>query len=88
MVKFQGEFVWHKHDNEDEMFFVLKGEFKMEFRDKTILLKADEFLIVPRSIEHRPVAEMEVAVLLFEPVSTLNTGDKKGKLTNEKLERI
>lgn len=88
LVKFQGEFVWHKHDNEDEMFYVLKGEFRMEFRDKTIELKENEFLIVPKSIEHRPVAEMEVAVLLFEPFSTLNTGDKKGKLTKEKLERI
>lgn len=88
LVKFQGEFVWHKHDHEDEMFYVLKGEFTMEFRDKNVLLKENEFLIVPKGVEHRPVAEKEVAVMLFEPVDTLNTGDTKGKLTRETLERI
>ena len=88
LVKFQGEFVWHKHEHEDEMFFVLKGQFKMEFRDKTVEIKENEFLVVPRNIEHRPVAENEVAIMLFEPATTLNTGDTKGELTREILEKI
>jgi mannose-6-phosphate isomerase-like protein (cupin superfamily) len=88
LAKFQGEFVWHKHDEEDEMFLVLEGEFKMEFRDKTVLLRENEFLIVPRGVEHRPVAEKEVAVMLFEPASTLNTGNTRNELTKENLERI
>ncbi len=75
LVKFQGEFVWHKHDAEDEMFLVLHGSFQMEFRDHTVPLNEGEFLIVPRGIEHRPVAAEEVHVLLFEPAGTLNTGD-------------
>ncbi len=75
LVKFQGEFVWHKHDSEDEMFLVLHGTFQMEFRDRTVPLTEGEFLIVPRGIEHRPVAAEEVHVLLFEPAGTLNTGD-------------
>lgn len=65
LVKFQGEFVWHKHDAEDEMFFVLKGRFRMEFRDKNMWLEAGEFLVAPRGVEHRPVAEEEVHVMLF-----------------------
>jgi mannose-6-phosphate isomerase-like protein (cupin superfamily) len=88
LAKFQGEFIWHKHDNEDELFLVLKGEFKMEFRDKTILLKENEFLIVPRGVEHRPVAEKEVSVLLFEPATTLNTGNVKNDFTKENPDKI
>lgn len=88
LVKLKGEFVWHKHDDEDEMFYVLKGQFKMEFRDKTVDLHESEFLIVPRGIEHRPVAAEEVSVMLFEPVGTLNTGDTKGELTREDLEKV
>lgn len=88
LVKLQGEFVWHKHDAEDEMFYVLKGEFQMEFRDKTVELKENEFIIVQKGVEHRPVAEKEVTVMLFEPASTLNTGDKNDELTQEKLEWI
>ncbi len=88
LVKFQGVFVWHKHDHEDEMFYVLKGEFNMEFRDKTVTLKENEFLIVPKGVEHRPVADHEVAVMLFEPVSTLNTGDTRNNLTRDQLENI
>jgi len=76
LVKFQGEFVWHKHDDEDEMFLVVQGSFRMELRDQEpVELQAGEFLIVPRGVEHRPVAEQEVAVMLFEPAGTLNTGD-------------
>jgi mannose-6-phosphate isomerase-like protein (cupin superfamily) len=88
LVKFQGEFVWHKHDNEDEMFFVVKGDFHMEFRDKTVELSENEFLIVPKGIEHRPVAKNEVEVMLFEPVATVNTGNTTGELTRDKLDRV
>ena len=88
LVKFKGEFVWHQHDQEDEMFFVVAGEFKMEFRDKTVELKVNEFLIVPKGVEHRPVAETEVCIMLFEPNTTLNTGNTKSAFTQEKLETI
>ncbi|MFN7118408.1 MAG: cupin domain-containing protein [Saprospiraceae bacterium] len=88
LVKFQGAFVWHKHDHEDELFLVVDGEFVMEFRDKNIPLKAGEFLIVPRGVEHRPVAEKEVSVLLFEPATTLNTGDQQNERTRTVLENI
>lgn len=88
LVKFKGEFVWHKHDHEDELFFVVSGSFRMELRDKVIDLHEGEFLVVPKGVEHRPVAEEEVSVMLFEPASTLNTGDAKGDLTKETLEKI
>ena len=88
LAKFQGEFVWHKHDNEDEMFLVIEGVLKMELRDKTIEIHKNEFLIVPRGTEHRPVAEEEVSVMLFEPASTLNTGNTESELTKHHLETI
>ena len=88
LAKFQGEFIWHKHDNEDEMFYVLEGEFNMEYRDKTILIKKGEFLIVQKGVEHKPVAEQEVSIMLFEPCTTLNTGDQSSDFTRENLERI
>jgi mannose-6-phosphate isomerase-like protein (cupin superfamily) len=88
LAKLKGEFVWHKHDNEDELFFVLKGDFKMEYRDKTVVVKENEFLIVPRGVEHRPVADNEVSVMLFEPTTTLNTGNTKGELTKHVLEKL
>lgn len=88
LVKFKGEFVWHKHDNEDEMFFVVKGSFRMEYRDKIITLNENEFLIVPKGVEHRPVADEEVCIMLFEPATTLNTGDAESELTKETLEYI
>ena len=88
LVKLQGEFVWHKHDNEDELFYVVKGVLKMELRDRTLEINEKEFLIVPRGIEHRPVAENEVSIMLFEPASTLNTGNTMGELTRETLEKI
>lgn len=87
-VKFKGEFVWHKHDNEDEMFYVVEGEFDMELRDRTITIRENEFIIIPRGVEHRPVAPNPVSVMLFEPASTLNTGDKRNAMTKETLERI
>ena len=88
LVKFQGPFVWHHHDKEDEMFLVVKGRFRMEFRDRHVWLEEVEFLIVPRGIEHRPVAEAEAHVLLFEPASTLNTGNVQNERTVAHLERI
>ncbi len=88
LVKFQGEFVWHKHDNEDEMFLVIEGVLKMELRDKTIEIHKNEFLIVPKGTEHRPVADKEVSVMLFEPASTLNTGNTENELTKHHLETI
>jgi len=88
LVKFQGEFVWHHHDHEDELFLVVKGRFRMEFRDRHVWLEEGEFLIVPRGVEHRPVAEEEVHVLLFEPASTLNTGNVNNERTVERLERV
>ena len=88
LVKLQGEFVWHKHDEEDELFLVCKGTLKMELRDKTILIEENEFLIVPKGIEHRPVADEEVWVMLFEPATTLNTGDAESGYTKRELDRI
>ncbi len=86
LARLKGEFVWHKHDLEDEMFFVVEGILKMELRDQTILLHPNEFLIVPKGVEHKPVADEEVLVMLFEPASTLNTGDTEGELTQRELE--
>lgn len=88
LVKFQGPFVWHHHEAEDELFLVVKGSFRMELRDRAIDLRAGEFLIVPRGVEHRPVAEEEVEVLLFEPASTLNTGNVVNDRTVARLERL
>jgi mannose-6-phosphate isomerase-like protein (cupin superfamily) len=81
LVKFQGPFVWHQHAAEDELFFVVAGRFRMEFRERVVWLEAGEFLIVPRGVEHRPVADEEAHVLLFEPATTLNTGDAGGVRT-------
>lgn len=88
LVKFKGPFVWHHHDAEDELFLVVKGTFRMELQDGQIQLGPGEFLIVPRGIEHRPVADEEVHVLLFEPASTLNTGNTGGEMTVEQPEWI
>jgi len=88
LAKLKGEFIWHKHQNEDEMFYVIKGKFKMEFRDKTIEINEGEFIIIPKGVEHKPVAEEEVSVMLFEPKTILNTGDKKNQFTKENLDKI
>jgi mannose-6-phosphate isomerase-like protein (cupin superfamily) len=88
LVKFQGEFLWHHHEHEDEMFLVVKGRFRMDFRDRQVWLDEGEFLIVPRGVEHRPVALAEAHVLLFEPATTLNTGNVSGARTIRELERI
>lgn len=88
LIKFIGEFTWHKHDNEDELFYVVKGSFDMEYRDKTVTIRENEFIIVPRGVEHRPVAKEEVSVMLFEPATTLNTGNVNNELTKMTLEKI
>jgi len=88
LVKFKGEFVWHHHDNEDEMFYVVRGEFRMDFRDRSVTVCEGEFIVVPRGVEHRPVADEETDVVLFEPASTLNTGDVRNERTIDVLERI
>src|SRR5262245_49500506 len=88
LVKFQGEFVWHDHAAEDEFFLVLRGSFRMDFRDRSVTLNEGDFLIVPRGVEHRPCAEHEVEVMLFEPAQTKNTGNVKSHLTVEECETI
>ncbi|AOS44098.1 Cupin domain protein [Lacunisphaera limnophila] len=81
LVKFRGEFVWHHHEHEDELFLVVHGSFDMHFRDRVVPLREGEMLVVPRGVEHRPVADAEVSVLLFEPAATLNTGSAGGDKT-------
>lgn len=88
LVKFRGEFIWHHHDHEDELFYVVKGSFDMQMRDKTITVNAGEFLIMPHGVEHKPVASEEVEILLFEPATTLNTGNVENEMTVKKLEKI
>jgi mannose-6-phosphate isomerase-like protein (cupin superfamily) len=99
LVKFKGPFTWHHHDNEDEMFLVVKGRFRMEYREngdassgpgeqRDVWLEEGEFMIVPRGVEHRPVADEEAEVLLFEPSTTLNTGNVENELTLPELEWI
>jgi mannose-6-phosphate isomerase-like protein (cupin superfamily) len=84
LVKFAAPFVWHHHEHEDELFLVIRGRFTMELRDRSVQLSAGEMIIIPRGVEHRPVADEEVEVLLFEPASTLNTGDTRNALTVER----
>lgn len=88
LAKLKGEFVWHDHANEDELFFIVKGILKLEFRDKTIELHPGEMLVVPRGVEHKPIAEEEVWVMLFEPASTKHTGDVQHELTVDQCEKI
>jgi mannose-6-phosphate isomerase-like protein (cupin superfamily) len=87
-VKMLGTFDWHHHENEDEMFLVMEGTLTLEFRDKTVRIAEGEFIVVPKGVEHRPVAEEEVAILLFEPASTLNTGNITNNRTKERLDKI
>ncbi|OLC47059.1 MAG: hypothetical protein AUH68_01745 [Gemmatimonadetes bacterium 13_1_40CM_4_69_5] len=88
LVKFEGPFVWHHHDAEDELFYVVRGRFRMEFRDRAVWVEQGEFIIVPRGVEHRPVADIQAEVMLFEPATTLNTGNVRNERTVERLERI
>jgi mannose-6-phosphate isomerase-like protein (cupin superfamily) len=87
-AKLEGEFVWHSHENEDEMFLVVKGSLLLKFRDREVRLEAGEFLVVPRGVEHLPVAEKEVHLLMIEPKSTLNTGDVKNERTVEQPQHL
>ena len=86
--KLKGEFVWHKHESEDELFLVKKGKLLIKFRDKDVWLDEGEFIIIPKGVEHKPVAEEEVHVVLIEPKSTLNTGDVRNEKTVSQLKRI
>ncbi|HVT84837.1 MAG TPA: cupin domain-containing protein [Chitinophagaceae bacterium] len=88
LVKFKGPFTWHHHEQEDELFYVVKGSFDMEFRDKTITVNEGEFIIVPKGVEHRPNAHEEVHIMLFEPASTLNTGNVENEFTKKDLKKI
>jgi mannose-6-phosphate isomerase-like protein (cupin superfamily) len=88
LVKFKGEFVWHHHDHEDELFYVVKGSFDMQMRDRTVTVNAGEFLVMPRGVEHRPVAHEEVEIMLFEPATTVNTGNIENELTRKELKHI
>jgi mannose-6-phosphate isomerase-like protein (cupin superfamily) len=88
VVRFKGEFVWHHHENEDELFLVVKGRLRMRFRDREVVVAPGEFIIVPRGVEHMPVADEEVQIVLFEPKTTLNTGNVRNERTLAQLERI
>ncbi|OGT42702.1 MAG: mannose-6-phosphate isomerase [Gammaproteobacteria bacterium RIFCSPHIGHO2_12_FULL_40_19] len=88
LAKFKGEFVWHKHDNEDELFFIIKGKLLIKLRDQDIHLQEGEFVIIPKGVEHMPVAFEEVHVMLIEPKTTLNTGDATSDLTKKQLDLI
>jgi len=88
LAKLKGEFIWHQHENEDELFMVIKGKLKIKLNDKEIDLDEGQFFIIPRGVEHLPVAEEEVHVMLFEPQSVLNTGDQSNERTIETLEKI
>lgn len=89
IAKFSGPFEWHHHEQEDEFFMVIKGEFEMHLRDKVVTLKPGEFMVVPRGVEHKPVANQEAEVLMFEPASTVNTGNLQGsERTRQDLERL
>ncbi len=88
LVKFIGDFVWHSHENEDEMFLVVCGRFRMDFRDRSEWIEEGEFIIVPRTVDHKPFADEEVHVLLVEPATTLNTGTAGGERTVANPDRI
>ncbi|MCR9255959.1 MAG: cupin domain-containing protein [Alphaproteobacteria bacterium] len=86
VAKIEGEFVWHHHETEDEMFIVIKGSFDMELRDRTITLEEGDYLVVPRGVEHRPVARQECWIMMVEPATTLNTGNVQNERTREPIE--
>jgi len=88
LAKLKGEFIWHTHENEDELFFIIKGSLIIEFRDKTIELNKGELFIIPRGVEHKPIAKKEVHVLLFEPLAIKHTGNVISNLTVETFQTI
>ncbi len=87
-VKLKGEFVWHHHDHEDELFLVHRGVLHMRLRDRTVVISPGEFFIVPRGVEHQPYAPDEVEVVLFEPAGTLNTGNTRNEFTRDVLKHL
>lgn len=88
IAKIKGEFVWHSHEKEDELFYVVKGTLKIEFRDKTETINQGELIVVPKGVEHKPIADEEVHIMMFEPIGTLNTGGTESDLTKMDLEVI
>ena len=88
IAKLKGEFIWHHHENEDKMFFVIKGELIVKLKDQDIIFKENDFFIIPKGTEHKPIAKDEVWVMMFEPISTINTGNIKSDITIDKIERI
>ena len=88
LAKIKGEFIWHKHEEEDEFFMVLEGQLIIELRDKKVVLNKNDCYIVPMGVEHKPIAMEEVSIMMFEPITTLNTGEKENERTVKKLERI
>ncbi len=88
LAKVKGEFIWHNHEGEDELFYIMKGTLKMEFRDKTVVLNEGEMIIVPKGVDHRPIAKEEVWILLFEPKNTKHTGEVESELTVKNLDWI
>lgn len=88
LAKLEGEFIWHSHENEDELFYIIKGELIMEFRDKSLNLKPGDMLVVPAGVEHKPIAKGEVYVMLFEPAETKHTGEVEHELTNNQQKHI
>lgn len=88
LAKLKGEFMWHHHEEEDEMFLVIKGRLLMKFRDRDVIIDEGEFIIVPHGVEHLPVAEDEVELILFEPAGTLNTGNVQNERTVAELDRL
>jgi mannose-6-phosphate isomerase-like protein (cupin superfamily) len=88
IAKLKGEFIWHHHENEDEMFFVIKGELTIKLKNLDITLKENEFFIIPKGIEHKPVAKDEVLVMMFEPIDTINTGNIESNITIKEIEKI
>lgn len=88
LAKLKGEFVWHHHDNEDELFLVIKGQLLMKFRDREVYVNEGEFIIVPKGVEHLPVAKEETHIMLLEPASTLNTGNIENERTRKNLDHL
>lgn len=88
LVKLQGEFVWHHHEREDELFLVVSGRLRMQFRERTVVLEPGEFIVVPRGVEHCPAADEECSILLLEPKTTLNTGNVVSERTRAELESL
>jgi mannose-6-phosphate isomerase-like protein (cupin superfamily) len=88
IAKLKGEFIWHHHENEDEMFFVIEGSMTIKLKDKDIVLNKNEFFIIPKGVEHKPVAKNEVLVMMFEPMSTINTGNIESDITIKDIKKV